>query len=369
MNPSLTNILEEDNDTLKFTLSGINVSLANSIRRTILSDIPVVSIYTQTYKDNECNIEINNTRLHNEILKQRLSCIPIHIKNLEVLPGNYVLEVDKENNSDSVVYVTTEDFKIKNKNNDNYLTEAETRKIFPPNSKTNMFIDFARLRAKVSDTIPGERIKLTSEFSVHSAKEDSMYNVVSRCSYGNTIDMKKVNKLWDETEKKLKNEGMTEKEVSFQKRNFYLLDAQKSYLENSYDYVIQTIGIYDNRELLLKACEILKSKFELLVTNIESGILTITPSLVTMENSFDIILDDEDYTIGKVLEYVLYDKYYVNEKSVVFCGFKKFHPHDDNSKIRLAFKEKVDKQMIGEYLRKACVDIIEVYNKIYNLIN
>lgn len=49
MNPSLTNISNEDNNTLKFTLSGVNVSLANALRRTILSDIPIVSIYTQTY--------------------------------------------------------------------------------------------------------------------------------------------------------------------------------------------------------------------------------------------------------------------------------------------------------------------------------
>ena len=45
MNPSLTNISEEDNNILKFTLSGLNVSLANAVRRTILSDIPIVGFY------------------------------------------------------------------------------------------------------------------------------------------------------------------------------------------------------------------------------------------------------------------------------------------------------------------------------------
>ena len=94
MNPSLTNISNEDNNTLKFTLSGVNVSLANALRRTILSDIPIVSIYTQTYEDNHCHIDINTSRLHNEVLKQRLSSIPVNIKELNVLPNNYLLEVD-----------------------------------------------------------------------------------------------------------------------------------------------------------------------------------------------------------------------------------------------------------------------------------
>ena len=45
MNPKLNNISEEG-DVLRFTLHGLNVSLANAIRRTILSDIPIVVIET-----------------------------------------------------------------------------------------------------------------------------------------------------------------------------------------------------------------------------------------------------------------------------------------------------------------------------------
>jgi DNA-directed RNA polymerase alpha subunit len=367
MSVSLTNISEQENNTLKFTLSGLNVSLANAIRRTILSDIPVVGIYTQTYKGNQCVIEKNTCRLHNEILKQRLSCIPIHSKNMETLPGNYVLEVENKNDTDNMMYITTEDFKIKNKQNDNYLTKEETRKIFPPNDKTNMFIDFTRLRPKISNTIPGEELKLAAEFSVHKAKEDSMYNVVSKCSYGNTPDMEKVEASWKEMEQKLRSEELSQDEIDFQKRNFYLLDAQKYYKEDSFDFVIQTIGIYENKEILLKACDILKDKFQILLKSINSDTLSIVLSETTMENSYDIILVDEDYTIGKVLEYFIYDNYFIKDQVVLFCGFKKFHPHDDSSKIRVAFKEKVDKQMVGEYLRKVCNQAVEFYNEIKEL--
>ena len=367
MSVSLTNISEQENNTLKFTLSGLNVSLANAIRRTILSDIPVVGIYTQTYKENKCFIEKNTCRLHNEILKQRLSCIPIHSKNMETLPGNYVLEVDKKNETDNMMYITTEDFKIKNKKNDNYLTKEEAQKIFPRNDKTNMFIDFTRLRPKISDTIHGEELKLAAEFSVHTAKEDSMYNVVSKCSYGNTVNMEKVEVVWKDMEKKLRSEELTQEEIEFQKKNFYLLDAQKYYNEDSFDFVIQTIGIYENKELMIKACGILKDKFKLLLQSINSEALSIVLSEVTMENSYDIILVDEDYTIGKVLEYFIYDNYFLKEGSVLFCGFKKFHPHEDSSRIRIAFKDKVDKQMVEEYMRKVCNQSVEFYSEIEKL--
>ena len=138
MNPVL-NKISDDGDVTKFTLSGINVSLANAIRRTILSDIPTLSFYTETYNDNQCTIYVNTTRLHNEIIKHRLSCIPIHMKELDLLPGKYILDLDKQNDTDEMIIITTEDFRIRNKENGNYLTVEEVRKIFPPFQKTNTF--------------------------------------------------------------------------------------------------------------------------------------------------------------------------------------------------------------------------------------
>ena len=366
MNPNISNISEEG-DVYKFTLSGVNVSLANAIRRTILSDIPINVIKTDNYLDNQCNITINNTRLHNEILKQRISCIPIHIKELDLLPDKYVLEVDVENNGSNTIYVTTEDFKIRNKNNDNYLTIEETRKIFPPCQKTNSFIDFARLRPKISSTIPGEHIKLTAEFSVGTAKDNSMYNVVSKCSYGNTLDPLKISEFWEQYEQKLLTEKMTKEEIEFQKKNFYLLDAQRHFIQDSFDFVIQTIGIYDNKEIVKKSCIIIQNKLIELIKAVDSDTIPINYSETTMDYCFDIILENEDYTIGKVLEYLLYEKYYVTDKVFSFCGFKKFHPHNTDSVIRVAYLSANDKNMVKQHLRLVCIDASEIFKRIYEL--
>ena len=54
-----------------------------ALRRTILSDIPVVVFRTSPEEENNCIIDKNTTRFNNEIVKQRLSCIPICIADPE----------------------------------------------------------------------------------------------------------------------------------------------------------------------------------------------------------------------------------------------------------------------------------------------
>ena len=57
---------------LYFTLSNLNVSIANSLRRVILSDIPTLAFKTFPDKENQANITTNTSRFNNEILKQLL---------------------------------------------------------------------------------------------------------------------------------------------------------------------------------------------------------------------------------------------------------------------------------------------------------
>lgn len=366
MDPSLLNIIN-DETTFKFTLSNINVSLANALRRTIINDIPTTVFHTEVYEDKQCIIHTNTSRLHNEILKHRLSCIPIHMTDLEILPDNYVLDIDVENDTDTMRYVTTEDFRIRNKNTDNYLTRNETMKIFPPCPRTNMYIDFARLRPKIGNTIPGEKLKLSAEFSVNSANENSMFNVVSTCSYGNTLDSVKAKTVWEEHENKIRADGLTAEELEIQKRNFYLLDAQRYFKQDSFDYTIQSVGVYENKDIIKKACEVLHKKLTDLVNSIDSDMVMIKLSETNMDFSYDIVLENEDYTIGKVLEYILYEKFFIEQKLLTFCGFKKVHPHDTDSIIRVAYAQTTDKNLVAQNLREVCIVAAEVFTKLHKM--
>ena len=150
---------QETDGTMTFTLENCNVSIANGLRRTILSDINTVVMDTSLEK-NDIKIHKNTTKLNNEILKQRLSSIPIHIKDHDLI-NDLVVEVNEINDIDSIKYITTKDFQIKNTSSDTYLSEEEVRSIFPVSEEpVNGFILFARLRPKISSNIPGEELHL-----------------------------------------------------------------------------------------------------------------------------------------------------------------------------------------------------------------
>ena len=115
--------------------------------------------------------------------------------------------------------------------------------IFPPTGKGEYFIDFARLRPKMSDEIPGERLKLTCEFSIATARDDSMFNVVGTCSYGFTPNRDEMVKQLAIRQTKWKDEGKTEEEIDFESKNWNLLEGLRYVTKDSFDFIIQTIGI------------------------------------------------------------------------------------------------------------------------------
>jgi DNA-directed RNA polymerase subunit L len=361
MNPHIETFKTND-ESLGFTLSGVNVSLANSIRRTILSDIDLVVFKTTPNELNKCNIIANTSRLNNEIIKQRLSCIPIHIKDISVFPlKNYIMEVNIENNTDTIIFVTTEDFVIKDLNTGKALPQEQIREIFPPDNYTGNFIDFVRLRPRITDEIPGEKLHLTCEFGIGNANEDGMFNAVSTCSYGFTIDLASQEIELAKKIQSWKDEGKNTEEINFETENWKLLDGKRFYKKDSFDFIIQSIGIHTDNEIVETACKILLDKFSDLNSLIEKDELEIKIAENTMANCFDIILENEDYTIGKVLEYFLYSQFY--EKNILtFCGFKKMHPHDNYSIIRLSYTEPVEKSTIKGHL-KECIDLArDVYS-------
>lgn len=371
INPKISNI-DEDAGYLKFVLSGVNVSIANSLRRIILAEIPCVVFKTTPYQDSKINIAKNTTRFNNEIVKQRLSCIPIHIDDMDFPIGDYLVEVDKINDSDTIEYITTEDFKIKNKKLNTYLNDGQTRKIFPKNDMTGQFIDFIRLQPKITDSVDGETLSLSCDLAIGTAKEQGMFNVVSTCSYNYTQDMGRIEEEWSKyVATKMSDKTADKEEIEMRKKDWMLLDAKKVVIPDSFDFVVETIGIYSNFKLVELGCKILINKLQKLSTAIKNVDGVIAESENTMDNCYDIRMEGEDYTIGKIVEYFMYYKYFLgmnrdgrDDKLLSYCGFIKQHPHHSYSILRIAFYQIVDNQMIVQCMDKSIRDAIEVYEKI-----
>jgi hypothetical protein len=186
----------DENGQLKFTIDRINVSLANALRRVILSDISTFVFRTFPYAQSLASITTNTSRLHNEILKQRLSCIPIHITDPDFPYKDYQLEINATADSSEIRYVTTKDFKLKNKTNGKYLTDVKVHEIFPPNPISGDYIEFMRLLPKMTEYGEGEQLAMTCELDIGTAKEDGAFNVVCTCAYSMTMDATKVDEAW-----------------------------------------------------------------------------------------------------------------------------------------------------------------------------
>jgi len=370
MDPKVKHLTEE-NDVMSFTMSNVNVSIANALRRIILSEIPCVVFKTTPYAENKVNIEINTTRLNNELLKQRISCVPIHISDTGAPIENYTIEINKLNDSDVIDYVTTGDIKIKDSTTDKYLSEAAVKEIFPPDQLTNDYIDIARLRPKISSDSPGEQLKLTAKLEIGTAKQDGCFNVASACAYAGTPDTEKIADELSSLEKVLKDKGETKDNIEFEKKDWMLLKGQTFTKKDSFDFKIETVGQFTNMDLLYRACHVMLKKLEKFKSDISSNHELIINSENTIPNCFDIKLINEGYTLGKAIEYVLYAKHYDrqssdSDKRLTFCGFRKPHPHIDESIIRIGFKQPTEKSILIELLVSAASKLEVIFNNIAN---
>lgn len=353
--------VEETNDVLKFTLSNTNISIANGIRRVLLSEIPTIVFKTTPYTENRVLIKVNKSRLNNELVKQRVSCIPIHITNVYDFPyQNYLVELDVINDTNANIYATTGDFKVKNTETNKYLERGEVKKLFPPDPITGDYINILRLRPRLTDTSELEQIKFEATLKIGTASEDSTFNVVSTCAYGNTLDPVKIKDGWDAKETTLKAKSATSEEIEFAKKDWMLLEAKRLFKSDSYDFVVETVGIYSNFELMDSASGILIQKLYTTLQSLKNEPDLIDDSVDTIENSYTIVLKNEDYTVGKIIEYMLFSKYFQERKELTYAGFLKKHPHDKDSFIKFGAKKTLSKDEIISVIEECVNSSIEL---------
>ena len=65
----------------------------------------------------------------------------------------------------------------------------------------------------------------------------------------------------------------------------------------------------------------------------------------------------------KAMEYLIYTKFY-ETKIMTYSGFKKMHPHDSDSIIRIAYREPVDKSIIKKNIQECLHAASEIYTVI-----
>ena len=90
-------IIGKESGTYKFTLSNTDLSITNALRRVVLSDIPVFAMKENNNGKKMIDIKKNTSQFNNQIIIQRLGCIPVNIDDIDKNVDNLLIELDKKN--------------------------------------------------------------------------------------------------------------------------------------------------------------------------------------------------------------------------------------------------------------------------------
>ena len=320
-------------DILTFTLKNTDVSIANALRRTILGNIRAVIM-----AKSDCSITVNTTRFNNEILKQRLSCIPVCLSPHEEEIKVFSIELKKSNPTTATVMVTTEDFKIIENG------KASSKRLFLPDPITKQYIDILRLRPKMGSIV--ESIEMTATLSITTGMQTGTSNM-GNCFYKCTMNHEQSELEWAK-------KGIDDK---FAKKDWDLLDAKRYVIPNSFDVSVESyvMANYSPTQLVHIACKVIEK--DLLTF---TSPLQIQPSDTTMEKCVDIILPNCDYTVGKIMEYYLFSTKF--DIDITYITFLKNHPHDKHGILRIAFKEDQTDESITEMFLEGCKECVKYFN-------
>ena len=295
------------------------------------------------------------------MLKHRMSCIPIHISDYSTMDiTKYRLELKVENKSNTIMDITSKDIKLYDTRINAYITDSERDTIFPKNKLTDDYILITRLYPRKNSTSDYESIDLESTLSLQNTSISSVYNTTSSCAYSFVIDPVKQKKAWDEYKKNIQGD------IEFEKKNWYVHEGKRHFKENHYKFILETVGVYTNEEIVKKACISLKKKLDVISSLLETKTLDIKRGN-TIETSFDIVIPNDNYTIGKIIEFALYSLYFKERSILSFVGYNKVHPHVDYGVIRVMFhKEEHDENYIYNMLPQAITSLKNLYSKIQN---
>jgi DNA-directed RNA polymerase subunit L len=342
--------LEKKNNKINFKLKDIDVSVLNSIRRVILSEIPNVAFEFKPYniENQKIIIETNTCPLHNEIIQQRLSMIPLNftvdqINDFDEDEDKYNFVLNEKNKSESIMDITTEHIKIYDNNNKKY-DDKIIYEIFPKNKITNDFILITKLKPNIINKENGNEISIKMTATKDIAKNYSGFGYVSQCSYFNIVDEVEADKLLNKKIDEGRTKKMTSEELEDLQNNFNNLERQRIFRKNKYgepnyfEFNIESECRVSPEYLFFKAIEIIIEKINKLITNILDDNITFQKVNAT-ENMYNLLIDGETHTLGNLIQSLLYNILIRDDEkeNINFIGYNCPHPLENKMIIKIQF--------------------------------
>ena len=419
-----------DKGSLQFVLSGsheygLDKSIANAIRRTLLNDIPTVAFeIDEEYDVKDITMVTNDTALHNEMMMHRIGLIPLYL-NPDTFMKHYFFECEvKHDGSQPFQFVTSNDMniyplkshlakriddlrdesvtdqdpheemnitEILNTNSpDNYdllrpFTQKEKDKILRPyefrGSKNYCLLNELK-NTNTEDTF--QSIHFFGSPSVKTSKNNIRYQGVSQASYSflkdedlikqtlkDKIDLDSVEKA-DETE-------YTKKFMLGESDRYFYRDKEGEPFR--YLFKVKSCHYYDSGDLVKRSLEILmeecleiKRGFLLLLQEKDSSV-SVKP---VDELTYHYTLNDQGHTMGSLIQSHIVRRYIKDKSMLRLCGYKMPHPLEESITLYVTLdpKSKVAKepdlnrlQLLTAFLMDQMEEIREELKEIFEVAN
>ena len=366
-----------------FTLSPVNVSYANTLRRIILTGVETVAFrsdMTSTGSTTDVIVKHNDTPMTNEMLADRIGLIPINITTPLTWSGDaYKFEIDIENQSESTRYVTASDFKItKHDYGENKEEKDEVLNIldfFPPNPLTGDTSLLATLQPRTGTT--SQRIQIIAKASKGNGREHSRFNPVSQCSYEYTVDtdIDRINEMfikWLEVSKKIhgvdkdsaRYKGLMDEYNTMQRKRCFMINEKGE--PYSFDFTIETVGVLSIPYIVQRACEVAENMCSMYV-NIDKSI----PSEITITASdsriigYDFLFRGHDHTLGNLLQTWLTENNIEGDATpkITFAGYSMPHPLRDEMLLRIGVEDDSE-STARKAVATAALGCVEMFKKL-----
>ena len=331
----ISNIKTIDENNCSFQLNNLDKSLVNALRRTIMSDIPTFKFRTEPYENNDVKIFKNTCALHNEFVTHRMGMLPVYIENRDVFdPSKYIFRINKQNTTDTIIDVTTQDIKVFLIEDSGEEKEIDGSLFFKPNQITNEYILITKLKPDQFGNDIGEELILEAKLSAGTGKENAGYSPVSKVVFYNSVDEQEVrNEIQRIIAEKEKTEELSPEKKQRIKNSFENFEAYRHFHKdkngnpNKFNFEIESIGTLTVDQIMNNALDIIEKNINYfdMVIDSEDNDIEITESLTVMK-SFDINIKGQGHTLGNILQSYLFRNFIEDKEILQFVGYKIPHP-------------------------------------------
>ena len=352
----------------RFRMAPSNTTLANTIRRQVLSAVKTVGFRTEPAEKSEVIIETNTTPLVNEMLAHRIGMIPIRADPATFDPTRYEFRIEKRNDTKEMIAVHAADFVVVERDPNNPLDEGQilpTETFFPPDPITGSTALITRLRPQWNPIAPHEALVLKARAAVSSGSENARWNPVSLCAYENTRitaeeDPELIEAMfqaWITTTKKVANiTDLGQERLEELRREYNTMEIQRCFRKdaagepNDFTFFVESVGVYSVPTIIQAALEATiekLTKYQDLDGELPDSV-QVQPGDARFP-AVDIVFRNEDHTLGNLLQHYLVENHVraegepiLEEPRITFAGYKVPHPLKPEMVLRIGLPKDLE---------------------------